>query len=182
MTIKAEKKHKITLIGMSGVGKTTIGRKLAKQLKVVFMDTDHILEQTLNQTLHQYIKSTSQTQFLETENKIIAALELPEKAVISTGGSVIYATDAMRHLKAHSTVIYLKDSFEHILQRIPNIETRGIVSPEPKSFKEIYEERLSLYEKSADISLKVPYPFNIYRAISHIKHALKKLENEPSYH
>ena len=74
-----------------------------------------------------------------------------EHSVIATGGSVVYGAEAMEHLKAIGTVIYLKLPYEVVRKRLSDIKGRGVVLKDGQTLKDLYEERVLLYEKYADI-------------------------------
>ena len=88
--------------------------------------------------------------FLEIENKINAKLNTT-KAIIATGGSVIYGDEAMEHLKEIGLIVYLKLSLESIADRLGDLKQRGVALKEGWGLKELYEERVPLYEKYADL-------------------------------
>ena len=71
--------------------------------------------------------------------------------MISTGGSVVYGKEAMEHLKEIATVIYLKLSYQALRKRLGNLKNRGVVLRDGQTLKELYEERVVLYEQYADI-------------------------------
>ena len=73
--------------------------------------------------------------------------------VISPGGSVVYFDDLMQTCKRNTLIVYLEDTLPNILNRIPNTENRGIVGLKQKSIEEIYNERIPLYEKYADVTV-----------------------------
>ncbi|NLG12467.1 MAG: shikimate kinase, partial [Elusimicrobia bacterium] len=74
-----------------------------------------------------------------------------EGTVIATGGSVVYSCKAIKHLKEKGILIYLDLDFDEIEKRIKNMTTRGIAMEKGKTLRNIYEERIPLYEKYADI-------------------------------
>ena len=100
-------KNNIVLIGMPGVGKSTIGVILAKVLGYKFIDTDLIIQEKEQKLLSELIAENGVEGFIEIENKINSELEA-DKSVIATGGSVVYGTDAMKNLKNIGKVVYLK--------------------------------------------------------------------------
>jgi len=142
----------ITLIGMSGAGKSTIGVLLAKALGYEFVDTDLMIQKKEGKLLQEIIDEKGIEYFLTVEGQVIESIKA-EKSIISTGGSVIYKSNAMKHLSEISEVIYLQVSFKEIERRLENITTRGIVMEKPMTLKDVYEERISLYEKYADFKL-----------------------------
>lgn len=71
--------------------------------------------------------------------------------MIATGGSVVYCEEAMQHLKSVGKVVYLKLSYKSIKKRLGNLKGRGVVLKEGQTLLDLYEERIPLYEKYADI-------------------------------
>ena len=108
------KKHCLTFIGMSGVGKTTFGKKVAKEWNFTFIDTDSIIEKTIQQSISDYINQKKENSFLKKEEDIICNTIFEAPCIISTGGSVIYSEKIMKHLKQCSSIIYLNDSLDNI--------------------------------------------------------------------
>ena len=74
-----------------------------------------------------------------------------DRTVVATGGSVVYGEEAMAHLKKIATVIYLRLSYEELEKRLGNLKNRGVVLREGQTLKDLYEERIKLYEKYADL-------------------------------
>jgi shikimate kinase len=142
----------IVIIGMPGAGKSTIGVILAKTLGRNFIDTDIVAQQMSGRLLQEIIDSEGTGAFLKTEERTILSLH-GHHAVIATGGSVVFSEKAMEHLKKDSVVVYLKVSFEEMVRRLSNITTRGIVLPAGRSLSDMYNQRVPLYEKYADITI-----------------------------
>lgn len=142
----------IVLIGMPGVGKSTIGVILAKVLGYNFIDTDILIQEKTGKLLSQIIQESGIDDFINIENNVNKELSV-EKSVIATGGSVVYGKEAMEHLKSIGKIIYLKQDFERINERVSNINGRGVVLRDNQTFLDLYNERTPLYEKYADIVL-----------------------------
>lgn len=140
----------IVLIGMPGVGKSTAGVVLAKVLGYRFIDADLLIQQEENRLLHEIIEQEGTEAFLEIENRVNANITA-KKAVIATGGSVVYGREAMTHLSSIGTVVYLKLPFENLRKRLHNIQGRGVVLKEGQSLWDLYQEREPLYERYADL-------------------------------
>ncbi|WP_230398702.1 shikimate kinase [Novisyntrophococcus fermenticellae] len=139
----------IVLIGMPGVGKSTIGVILAKQLGYEFVDSDLVIQRRENRLLSEIIECEGVDGFIEIENQVNASLGV-EESVIATGGSVVYGDEAMEHLKKTGTIIYLQISYQSLEKRLGNLKGRGVILREGQTLKHIYEERIPLYEMYAD--------------------------------
>ena len=142
-------KDNIVLIGMPGSGKSTVGVILAKVLGYSFIDSDLLIQKAEKKLLKEIIAREGQEGFLKIENRVNASIET-EKSVIATGGSVVYCQEAMEHLKEIGTVIYLQLDYPILRRRLGNLIGRGVVLKEGQTLKDLYEERVPLYEKYAD--------------------------------
>jgi len=142
----------IILIGMPGAGKSTLGVILAKTLGWKFSDTDIMIQEKSGRLLQEIIDIDGIDMFKVIEEEAILFLNC-RHTVIATGGSVVFSEKAMEHLKSDGVVIYLKISFPEMTRRLDNIRTRGIVLREGESLSEMYNERVPLYEKYADITV-----------------------------
>ena len=145
-------KDNIVLIGMPGVGKSTIGVILAKVLGYQFVDADLLIQQQEGKLLKDIIADVGTEGFIQVENRVNASIQA-EKTIIATGGSVVYGKEAMEHLKFIGTVIYLKVSFEILQKRLADIKGRGVVLKEGQDLCALFEERAPLYENYADIEI-----------------------------
>lgn len=142
----------ITLIGMPAAGKSTVGVLLAKRLGYSFLDVDIIIQEKTKKLLKEIIETDGMDGFLELENRINAELEA-KRSVIAPGGSVIYGKEAMEHLKALGTVVYLKISYEELENRLGDVVDRGVVLKEGMTLKDLYEERVQYFERYADLTI-----------------------------
>ena len=146
------KGESIVLIGMAGVGKSTVGSSLAKALGFDFIDTDDYISKKEDRTLQEIIDNEGEQAFLQIEKRRMREINLTRR-VVAPGGSIIYHSDLMEYLKQRSTLVYLDDSFENIEGKITNASARGIVGLRNKSLRQIYDERRPLYFRYADITL-----------------------------
>lgn len=89
-------KKNVTLIGMPGSGKSTVGVVLAKVLGYHFVDSDLVIQEQTGKLLHELITEYGDEGFLEIENKVNAGLQV-ERSVIATGGSAVFGEEAMEH-------------------------------------------------------------------------------------
>ena len=164
----------IVLIGMPGVGKSTAGVVLAKVLGYEFIDADLIIQQQEGKLLREIIAEVGTDGFIEVENRVNSQIEV-EKSVIATGGSVVYGKEAMLHLREIGTVVYLKVSYDILEKRLHDIKGRGVVLKDGQDLRGLYEERVPLYEKYADITV-CEDNLNVEQTIEKITEQLNKLE------
>lgn len=146
------KKNNLIFIGMPAVGKSTVGVVVAKRLGMRFIDTDLLIQEQEKRLLREIIADVGEDGFLKIENQVNRDVNV-ENSVISPGGSVVYCEEAMQHYKEIGTVVYLKVSYQTIKRRIKNPKKRGVVLREGQTFKDLYEERIRLFEKYADITV-----------------------------
>lgn len=144
--------NNIVLIGMPGVGKSSAGVVLAKAVGYKFVDSDILIQEKEGRLLKDIIASEGIEGFIAVENEVNSEIEMCD-AVIATGGSVVYGKEAMEHLRKIGKVVYLKASYEEIDSRLGNLEGRGVVLKEGQTLKDLYEERVPLYEKYAHITV-----------------------------
>lgn len=164
----------IVLIGMPGVGKSTAGVVLAKVLGYEFIDADLIIQQQEGKLLREIIAEVGTDGFIEVENRVNSQIKV-EKSVIATGGSVVYGKEAMQHLREIGTVVYLKVSYDILEKRLHDIKGRGVVLKDGQDLRGLYEERVPLYEKYADITV-CEDNLNVEQTIEKITEQLNKLE------
>ncbi len=139
----------ITLIGMAGAGKSTIGRKLAKLLEFNFLDGDTMIEEKINQSIQSFLDQNGGKEFTKIEEEVLLSIDL-NKTILATGGSAVLSDAAMNFLKKESEVIFLDVSYENISERILNLSERGLVRDPNQSLQDTYNQRLNLYQKYAD--------------------------------
>ena len=130
----------IVLIGMSGAGKSSIGKELAITLNYKFIDIDDLIKIRTQMELQEYIEKFGDEEFLKIEKKTILDLNV-ENCVIAPGGSIIYSQKAMNHLRRNSLVIFLDLSLKALNSKTINLDDRGIVYLSSKSYEELFNER-----------------------------------------
>lgn len=146
-------KNNIILVGMPGAGKSTAGVILAKVLGYQFIDSDLLIQKRENMLLHEIIAIKGLDAFIQIENEVNASIN-EDKAIIATGGSVIYGKEAMEHLRKIGTVVYIKLSLDTLSTRLGNIKQRGVVLKKGQDLQGLYEERCPLYEKYCHYALE----------------------------
>ena len=143
-------RENIILIGMPGSGKSTCGVLAAKALLKNFFDTDLLFQGLEEKKLQDIIDENGIEYFLAAEERTILSLDI-NATVVATGGSVVYSAKSMEHLKKSGKIIFLNLSYNTMVDRIKNITTRGVVVKKGKSLKDMYNERLPMYQKWADV-------------------------------
>lgn len=143
----------LILTGMPACGKSTLGVVLAKTLGMKFVDTDLLIQEVEGCKLQEIIDGRGMEEFLKVEERVLSSLEA-ENSVISTGGSAVYSDKAMKHLGSIGDVVYIKLSLDEIERRLNNIKTRGIAMKPGETLADLYNMRVPLYEKYADITIE----------------------------
>ena len=167
-------KDNIVLIGMPGAGKSTLGIVLAKIMNYDFVDADLVIQSQCDKTLQKLIDACGPEGFIQVENQILSDIRA-SKAIIATGGSAVYSDEAMRHLTEIGTVVYLKISYEQLVGRLSDFQERGVVLKGGlgMSLRELYAERLPLYERYAEVTVDVD-DLSITAAARKVADALEK--------
>lgn len=142
----------ITFIGMAGAGKTTVGRMVARALGWAFVDSDHIIEAAFAAPLQRVADAMPKEAFIDMEAEIVGSLRLC-RAVIATGGSVIYRQSTMEHLAKLGPIVYLEVPMKVILERIARNPDRGLAIAPGQTLEELFLEREELYRRYATISV-----------------------------
>jgi shikimate kinase len=145
----------VTLIGMSGVGKSRIGHILAEKLNYRFIDVDRIIEEAQNRRLQDLVDCLGDERFLELEENAVLSLDGVKNSVIASGGSSVYSEKSMAFLKSISKVVFLDASLEEIKRRTHDFSGRGIVGLKAKGLEQVFLERQPLYRRYADITVDV---------------------------
>ena len=142
-------KNAISLIGMAGAGKSSVGKKLANYLMFDLIDSDHLIEKNQNKSLQEVLVENGIQRFKEIEEAAILSVEF-NQTVLATGGSAIFSKKAMNYIAGNSLVIYLEVSFEDIIDRIPDFSNRGFIKEADQTIKQAFNERENIYRKFAD--------------------------------
>lgn len=145
-------KDNIVLIGMPGVGKSTVGVILAKVLGYQFLDSDLLIQQQQGKRLCEIIAEQGTEGFIQVENHVNASIDV-HGTVIATGGSAVYGKEAMEHLREIGIVIYLEADFSLLKTRVADLKTRGVVTRDGQNLQDLYRERTPLYERYADLRI-----------------------------
>ena len=159
----------IYLIGLMGAGKTTIGRQLAKALKLPFYDSDKAIEETTGVSIPTIFEFEGEDGFRDREQKMIKQLTQLQGIVLATGGGAILREENRKLLKANGFVVYLKCSVGRILERTRKDTQRPLLRTDnPRArLESLYAEREPLYLACAD--------FKVDTGVMHSKAAVNRI-------
>ncbi len=143
----------IILIGMAGVGKSTVGHALARICGKKFIDTDNLITEQVGMGLQEYLDLVGIETFQRLEEKTLLTIT-PQGLIMATGGSAVYSEAGMAHLQATGPLVLLEAPLATLEQRVHNQNTRGLINPGSGSFRDLYYARRPLYHKWA--KLRIP--------------------------
>lgn len=144
----------LILVGMPSCGKSTLGRLLSKELHYDFLDTDEVIIRQNGCPLRDILDARGVDGFVAVEEAAVCSVQA-EKTVIATGGSVVYSEKAMAHLKKMGKVVYLCLTFDEMESRLGDLHARGVAIAPGATLQDLYNERVPLYEKYADITVNI---------------------------
>ena len=141
----------IILIGAMGVGKSTVGKRLAKKLSVDFHDSDQEIVEKTGVDIATIFEYEGEQGFRKREENSIKELCALENIVLATGGGAILSKNTRALLSKSGVVFYLKASIETILSRAKSENSRPLLktSNKRKTISELLEQRTPLYESVA---------------------------------
>jgi shikimate kinase len=142
----------IILIGMPGAGKSTVGVLLAKRLGYQFIDTDLLLQTRQHCRLQQIIARDGLTTFKRLEEDVLCSLETSH-SVVATGGSAVYSERAMARLKQLGQLVFINIPLGELLNRVNDMDSRGLVIGPDETYEDLYRERQPLYKKYAEVTI-----------------------------
>jgi shikimate kinase len=146
--------HAIVLVGLMGAGKTTVGRRLAEKLGLVFVDADHEIELAAGQTIPEIFSRHGEAYFREGERKVIARLLENGAQVLATGGGAYMNADTRATIRRHAISIWLRADFDLLMSRVRRRSNRPLLqNDDPEAvMKKLIAERYPVYAE-ADITV-----------------------------
>lgn len=142
----------IILIGFMGAGKTAVGRLLASGLKLDYLDTDQLIEQTAGRTIAEIFKTDGEEAFRRLETEVLKTLQDYDNFVLSTGGGIVLRAENVALLKEIGPVVLLRASAEVLYRRIKDEKHRPLLDvPDPQAeVRKILARREQSYDQAAD--------------------------------
>lgn len=143
----------IFLVGLMGSGKTTVGKILAKQLGMRFVDSDHEIESRTGASISWIFEIEGEDSFRKREADAIRDLTAQKGIVLATGGGAVINPENRRYFKERGTVIYLRATVNNVLQRTMHDKNRPLLQTEDprKKIEELSRQREPFYSEVADI-------------------------------
>jgi shikimate kinase len=151
----------IALIGLPGTGKSTVGRQVARQLDLQFVDTDHLIEQRIGCSISNYFEQHGEAAFRKIEAQVIDEVTARvEPSVIATGGGVVLHPDNREHLHTRATVVYLRASAEELARRMRNDQRRPLLQGGDvlTKMRNLLAQRDPLYRQTAHYVIEAQRP------------------------
>jgi shikimate kinase len=150
----------ISLIGLPGCGKSTIGRHLAKRLHCTFADSDVVIEQRLSTSILAIFERDGEARFRDIEQRIIAEMAAEANGVLATGGGAILRPANREVLRHRSTVIYLRSSPHELFRRLRKDTKRPLLRVDDPlaRLRELYSQRDGLYRETAHFTIETARP------------------------
>ncbi len=145
------------IIGITGVGKSTHGKKLARQMNYSFIDLDALIEMRNRMRLSEIFKYGEST-FRLAESKALHSIDTSSRHIVATGGGIVEIEENIEYMKNNGFVVLLKRPIQEIYESI-SFDYRPLLRDNPNILWDIYEKRKALYEKAADIVFEVESGF-----------------------
>jgi shikimate kinase len=142
----------MVLVGFMGAGKTTVGRLLASQLGVPFLDSDHVIEARAGRPIPEIFAADGEQAFRSLEHEVIADLLSGPDVVLALGGGAAEATET-RKLLASVPVVYLRISYAEALARVGGDGSRPMLAR--PDITDVFQRRQAAYQEVATITVRV---------------------------
>lgn len=150
----------ISLVGLPGSGKSTVGRQLARRLALPFVDSDAVLETELGCPIRTYFETEGEARFREVESVVLEKLLKTHTGVLATGGGIVLREINRTYLQQYGHRVYLHASPEDLFRRLRYDTKRPLlqVNDPLQRLKQLYAERDPLYREVASFSLETGRP------------------------
>lgn len=150
----------ISLIGLPGSGKSTVGRQLARRLQVPFFDSDHVIEQQIGCSIRSYFEREGEDRFRDIEEAVIDELTQNKQGVLSTGGGVVLRPANRQHLRERGQVVYLNSLPDELFRRLRHDVNRPLlqVADPLGRLRDLYTVRDPLYRETAHFIIDTGRP------------------------
>ncbi len=150
----------VSLIGLPGSGKSTVGRQLARRLQIPFADSDHVIEARIGESIRQYFEREGEDSFRDVEAEVIDDLTRNAQGILSTGGGTVLRLANRQSLSQRSSVVYLKSTPDELFKRLRHDRNRPLLQVgDPLSrLRDLYAIRDPLYREAAHFTVETGRP------------------------
>lgn len=150
----------IVLVGLPGSGKTTVGKQLARRLKLPFVDSDHVIEERLGCSIREFFEREGEDRFRDVEQEVIDELSRGQACVLSTGGGAVLRSGNRQHLHDRGKVVYLRSTPEDVYRRVRHDRNRPLllVADPLQRLRDLYDARDPLYRETAHFVIDTGRP------------------------
>lgn len=148
-------RRNVVFVGLMGAGKSAIGKSVAQQLRIPFVDTDDEIERVSRMTISELFASYGEDEFRALETRVIKRLLRGGPKVVSTGGGAFINENTRRHIKRGGVSLWLKADLEVLWERVNKRDHRPLLKTEnPKAtLAALMEKRYPVYCE-ADITIE----------------------------
>ena len=143
-------KANIVLIGMPGSGKTSVGKKLAEKLNLIFLDLDAAIEEAVGKPISVIFSEEGEESFRQWETACAVKASEGSGQVIATGGGIILREENMKALRKTGTIVFLDRSVKEICGS--DLSGRPLIGSDPDRVQVFYDQRIGLYQKYAEVT------------------------------
>lgn len=150
----------ISLIGLPGSGKSTVGRQLSRRLRVPFLDSDTVIEQQLGCSIREFFEREGEQRFRDIEASVIDELTQSSEGVLSTGGGAVLRSVNRAHLHGRTKVVYLNSSPDDLFRRLRHDKNRPLlqVADPLGRLRDLHAQRDPLYRETAHFQVYTGRP------------------------
>jgi shikimate kinase len=150
----------ISLVGLPGSGKSTVGRQLARRLDLPFTDSDHAIEQRLGCSIRDFFSREGEVAFRDLEEEIVRELTQGPPGVLATGGGTVLRPANRQRLRDAGSVIYLRSTPEEVFRRVRHDAKRPLLQVDDpmRRLRDLYDERDPLYRETAHFVIETGRP------------------------
>jgi shikimate kinase len=147
----------ISLIGLPGVGKSTVGRQLARRLGLGFVDCDTVMEVRLKSPIRAFFESEGEARFRDVECELLNELVDRDRIVLATGGGVVVRPSNRELLRTRTLCVYLRAKPEALFHRLKRDNRRPLLQGTDlqRRLRELHDERDSLYCETAAFQIEI---------------------------
>lgn len=150
----------ISLVGLPGSGKSSVGRQLARRLQLPFVDSDQKIEELLGCSIREYFEQVGEELFRDCESTVLDELTCSNVGVLATGGGSVMRAENRRFLRERTQVVYLRSTPEEVYRRLRYDQKRPLlqVADPLQRIKKLFAERDPMYREVAHFIIETGRP------------------------